>query len=852
MLFSFDGQYSNSTAVITENGDSITYTELNQLVEKYIVEHGLNITGVMLLECRNNLDSLVPYIAALRAGCPVMLIGDRNENALINLQSCFPIRYIQRAGVELVTADVVSSIHPDLAVILSTSGSTGATKAIRLSRKNITSNANSIAQYLNLTTQDCAPTTLPMQYSYGLSVINSHLISGATIWLTNHSVIESAFWKGFSEHGCTSFAGVPHTYELISKAGIDTAKLSSLRYSTQAGGRLRPELAEAFIERSIAQGWDFFIMYGQTEATARIAYLPPEVSRENSNCIGLAIPGGTLEIQDDKGQTIVNTGISGELVYRGPNVMMGYAMCGEDLARGEDLTLLRTGDLACINTNGLFYIVGRKKRFIKCLGLRIGLDEVEHWLSEKGVAAAAVGVDEKLTIFVTDDSLVNELRSVTSSWLKIPANAVELHAMDEFPRLENGKVDLGRLTSLAAEHRAADPIEDEFSIKSTETLMKELRSILGIPVLDGSKSFIELGGDSLSFIQASMVIEDHIGWLPEDWEKLPINTLLAKKRKANQFFNSVDTTIIGRAISITLVLLNHFEISSLFGSTTALFFISGWSFGKFQLNLILKENIVSPILKTVFYIVIPATLLNLFVMLKNKHAIDWPSLLMINNYSSAYYVDGGYWFINVLTHTFIVLAIIFSFSFIRERARHNIFRFAVEATVIGMVLAAVNYAVQGGEPIASPVQKIWLIFLGVAIAHADSWQKKLLVAGLTIGCAFDAILETPFAWLPLFIGWFVIAIPRVSIPSFLAKGFNFIAGASLFIYLTHLQFKGLVDRTSLAGNQYMYVLAALTGGCIVWKIWDSLFNPATVLLRAVFAKNRQSKADQNVLKDIGF
>ena len=201
---------------------------------------------------------------------------------------------------------------------------------MRLSHGNLEANAAAIASYLALDADDRAAMTLPLHYCYGLSVLHSHLSCGAGVALTDRSVVDPCFWDLFRSQRCTSFAGVPHTFELLDRIGFDRLALPTLRYVTQAGGRLDPDTVRRYAGLGARDGWDLVVMYGQTEATARMAYLPPHLAATRPEAIGVPIPGGSFEIDpSDAGDPD-----EGELVYRGPNVMLGYASSRRDLALG--------------------------------------------------------------------------------------------------------------------------------------------------------------------------------------------------------------------------------------------------------------------------------------------------------------------------------------------------------------------------------------------------------------------------------------------------------------------------------------------------------------------------------------
>ena len=282
-------------------------------------------------------------------------------------------------------------MYPDLALLLATSGSTGSPKLVRLSRENLESNARAIAEYLHLTKSERAITSLPMQYTYGLSVLNSHFQSGACVLLTKSSVVQQGFWKFFERAGGTSLAGVPYTYELLRRLHLFDSRTQndrnvtwfrSLRYMTQAGGRLSENLQIQIGTWAKEHGVDFVIMYGQTEATARMSYLPADQCLDKIGSIGIAIPGGRFYLEDaDK-----TTGV-GELIYEGENVSLGMAECREDLKK------MRMNDMVCYipeiwrEQMRMAFIILRDEKnaiFKMIFGNRVGLDECEQIL-QKGV-----------------------------------------------------------------------------------------------------------------------------------------------------------------------------------------------------------------------------------------------------------------------------------------------------------------------------------------------------------------------------------------------------------------------------------------------------------------------------------
>ena len=333
-------------------------------------------------------------------------------------------------------------LYEHLALLLTTSGSTGSPRLVRLSYENIESNTSSIARYLNLSDTQRPITTLPMSYTYGLSIINSHLYVGAAVILTDKTLMQKAFWQQLKAFEATSFGGVPYTYEMLDKLRFFRMDLPALQTMTQAGGKLSPELHKKFAEYALANGKNFIVMYGQTEATARMAYLPREKAFEKCGSMGIAIPGGCFSLIDDDGKEIADPDMAGELVYKGKNVSLGYARCGEDLSLGDERNGgLVTGDIAKRDADGYYYVVGRKRRFLKIFGTRINLDEVERMMKKAfpDVDSACAGKDDLMFVFLTDDALHDSVRRFLAQKTGLHFSAFRCQTVPQIPKNDAGK-----------------------------------------------------------------------------------------------------------------------------------------------------------------------------------------------------------------------------------------------------------------------------------------------------------------------------------------------------------------------------------------------------------------------------
>lgn len=440
---------------IQDNGENLSYTELKDFCDNFPIS-GRNL---VFLLCENSIGSLAGYVACLETcNVPILLNVNLNRELLHYLLNTYQPNYLwlpkehredfdgdiilEQYGYCLMTYSMEpKNLHPDLALLLTTSGSTGSPKLVRQSYKNIESNAMAIAKYLELDNSERPITMLPMNYTYGLSVINSHLMVGATILMTDISYVQRGFWDFFRKENATSIVGVPYTYELLKRFRFFQMELPSLRYMTQAGGKLLPELHKEFAQYAKDTGRRFYVMYGQTEATARMSYLPYEKSLDKYGSMGVAIPGGKFRLIDVDGSEITKTHVTGELVYEGSNVTLGYAENLADLAKGDERHgVLVTGDMAEIDEDGFYYIVGRKKRFLKIYGNRVNLDGCERMIQSEfsGVECACVGSDDHMKIYVTGQRL-EEVRHFISRKTGLHTNAFEVFSIDEIPKNESGK-----------------------------------------------------------------------------------------------------------------------------------------------------------------------------------------------------------------------------------------------------------------------------------------------------------------------------------------------------------------------------------------------------------------------------
>lgn len=459
-MFDFE-KNKKSIALISDSGEVVSYSEL--IDESSRFAEVIKNRCLAFILCENTIGSIVGYTSLLRNRVVPVLLNAHLERELLNeLISLYCPTFIwmpDRMCDEFVDYTVVYGsfgysllntnfkkqyrLYDELCMLLTTSGSTGSPKFVRQSYKNVLENAKSIVGYLELDSTEKPITTLPMNYTYGLSIINSHLLVGATILVTDKGLMQKEFWEFFRNQNATSFGGVPYTYEMLDRLRFSRMSLPSLKYSTQAGGKLTPELHKKFAENAKENGRKFIVMYGQCEATARMGYLPAEKAIEKCGSMGIAIPGGKFSLIDANGIEIKEPFVAGELVYEGANVTLGYAECGEDLVKGDERNgILYTGDVAQFDKDGFFYIVGRKKRFLKIYGNRVNLDEIDRMIKAKfsNLECASAGIDDHIYIFICDGFYKDQVKDYVVQMTKLNQAAFNIVIVDSIPKNDSGKI----------------------------------------------------------------------------------------------------------------------------------------------------------------------------------------------------------------------------------------------------------------------------------------------------------------------------------------------------------------------------------------------------------------------------
>ena len=438
---------SKDNPAIISDRITVTYGDMDLLC--HIFAEILTISRLILIKSRTDVPSIMGYAASMYSGAAVMLCEDKDFDG--NIIEKYAPSYIWQIGENIPAGysevygnygyvllraekEVKYRINENLALLLSTSGSTGSGKFVRISHKNIADNTSAIIQALRIKERDRAMVMLPISYTYGLSLVNTYLNVGAVLLVTEYPVYHSAFWEFAKKHSCSAICGVPYTYELIKKLGFLKNPPVSLRMATQAGGKLAEDTEKYMLDTALKHNFNFAVMYGQTEATARMTCHILNKNPDKLGSAGTVLTGGNIGTVD------------GELVYKGENVTMGYAVNYTNLADGDKRgEVLYTGDMGFIDRDGFVYITGRKKSISKINGNRISLDELENLIkADCGIAAACTecgdGIHIVLETDCRDDSVTEYVRNYVIKRTGINRRLVKAVMINELPRNKRGKI----------------------------------------------------------------------------------------------------------------------------------------------------------------------------------------------------------------------------------------------------------------------------------------------------------------------------------------------------------------------------------------------------------------------------
>ena len=468
MFLNIDKQDKEKIALIDNEGNSVKYGEIPELMKN--VGENVVSRSIIFNLCKNTVGSVIGYLGFVeKKAVPVMLNSKIDKELLDNLLETYKPAYlwIPKENTEnypyekvyelfdyvlLKTDNEIYPINDKLHLLMTTSGSTGSPKLVRYKKGNLEANAKNVALAFGWTSEERPVCDLGMQYTMGLNVINTHLYVGATLLLTTYNLFSGEFWDYIRAEKATNFTGVPFSYDIFYRLHFERMDLPYLTTLSQGGGKLTDARFKQLADYAERTGKRFIASFGTTETSARMACLPADLAASKIGSIGRAIPEGELFLVDTEGNLIEDVVAEGEMCYKGPNVTMGYAVCKEDLEKDDEFNgVYHTGDLAKRDEDGCYYVTGRLSRFLKLLSYRVSLDQTERMIQQEfGIECACAGTDQRMNIYVTDESKSKEIVDFLCDKLGMFKTLFRVFVIDEILRNDSGKIQYKKLDAMYA------------------------------------------------------------------------------------------------------------------------------------------------------------------------------------------------------------------------------------------------------------------------------------------------------------------------------------------------------------------------------------------------------------------
>ena len=788
-------------------------------------------------------DVVVAYLAVLLAGHVALVTGGRPE-AIVDQYR--PDLVLEPDGsFSWATSVPQHVLHPDMALLLSTSGSTGSPKLVRLSGENLLSNADAIASALRVTPTDRAITLLPLHYCFGLSVLHTHLRAGATVVLRTGSPADADVVDALTRHNVSILPATPHVIDLLDVQGVLERDLPSLRLLTQAGGALAPDRVAALAARGRTGGWSLAVMYGQTEATARMAVLPPELVSEHTDAVGWPVEGSSFRLDTTAPEATAGPDPVGELIFSGPGVMLGYAEHPDDLALGRMVDELRTGDLARIGGDGLVRIVGRRADSVKIMGLRIDLGRLERLLRARGLPACVTAAGDQLQVTYESASSTDArwVRQLVCDLAGVAVSVVSVRHVEALPRLSNGKVD--RLTC-AARHRRRAPRASSRRRQPADlaAVVAVLAPLTGRDAGDPYRSFVELGGDSFSHVQASLRLGRLLGDLPVDWHHRPLRELpkLAQNTPARAFSQQVEVSVLLRALAVIMIAGSHVGLFPLAGGAHILLAAAGFSYGRYIASEPALAQRWRRTARAALGIVVPAVAVAV-TMVTFFGGAHWSNVVLLHWVVRP---DSGniFWFVEALLLNLVALTALLSVPRLRAAFARDPWRVAFLLTLVLLIPRYVVLALSDGPIRGLPWTVAWLFSAGLALAAARTQPRRLLTAAVA---AIATIGFFPAAERNLVIitGLCLLALlPAVLVPRMIVRPVEVVAAASLHVYLVQFQVFAFFEQPALK------FAASLAVGLLFWWVSAGLLRRVQQLVPLITAAPTPPTSHPHHRKDL--
>lgn len=803
------------------------------------------------------------------------LLGVDEACKKLSLDEAFTAESINVRKADLPKTQYAESI----AYLLFTSGTTGLPKCIKTKHSPLIHFIDWYAHTFQVSSDAQFSMLSGLGHDPILRDIFVPLSIGATLHIPDNSIIINPpkLFDWFHTHQISYAHLTPQLLKILCAGAGNHQQLPNLEYVFCGGDALKTSHAHQL--GAFSAQCQLVNFYGTTETPQAIAYHLVKPNDLDPIPVGHAISDVSLHLLGEDFKEVSGSEL-GQIGIETEYLSDGY-LHDEAMTKGRFVESYRnknriylTGDYGMRRPDGALVIKGRIDDQVKIRGFRVELGEIVTVLEAQPHIQSAVVLPELaengeyfLVSYLvkkppgeqgannqeqpSEQALNEKLKSKIEE--KLPSYMVPNHYvwLERLPLLPNGKLDRAQLPKISAtgKHEAHDigatytPLEN--------TIINQWKAILGQTYISNQKSFTALGGDSLSFIQASLVVEKTLGYTPENWEKLSIQHLANLPIKGSQHIVNVESRLLFRALSIVFIVMTHFT-SIQISATHALFFISGISLATFQLNQTLVQQTVKPILSSILKIIIPTYVLILAMQLMHLDQIDWYNLTLTANLHTVEGELRHFWFIEVLIQSYLIIAILFTFQKTRVVFTKYAFAFSITSMSMTIALAILTsglfFEEASASPVApsSPLNRLWLIFLGIAMVYAHSRRQKLILSltvilGFRLAVYFEPYMNNlhDYAFsLPAIL--LVIFMKKIAIPKFCAPAIHLLASSSLFIYITHMiigyKLPSIFDEYLI-----MKIVVILLGGILCSKVWEYLSSFFFSVIKPYFKIARQKE-----------
>ena len=869
-------------AAVVFNQQALTYHQLGQKVlalAGFLQAKGIGPNSIIAICLHRSLDLVTSLLAVMHVGAAYVPLDPDHPKSRIDqiLEDVDPEYVLTQRSLRgkfqearrpeplyLDEEDWQSSkpaILPasgnaaDLAYIIFTSGSTGRPKGVQVRHHGLSTFLYAMSREPGLTENDRLLSVTTVSFDIAALELFLPLTVGATLYITSRedTMDGNTLKRLLKEHEISVFQATPATYQMLLGAGWKGSRAIKLL----CGGEAFPaELASQLLSRC-NELWN---MYGPTETT--IWSTTKKITAiESPMSIGKPILGTQAYILNDR-QVPVPIGVSGELCIAGDGVARGYHARPDLTAErfvedpfSDDIgaRMYRTGDLARIADNRDITYLGRLDRQVKIRGFRIELGEIEAAISKLGNVRQCVvevytppsGSKRLVAYLVLNDPKeqidVDRLHDHLATQLPEYMVPTAVVILDALPLTPNNKVDRKALPAPTTEHYLGISRREKVSKNQSgppnnaleQKIIQSWNRRFGRKSVTADDTFVSLGGDSLTYVQITMDLEDILGIIPDDWERMTVRALARQKASATSVFVEVDNTTFIRALAIVAIVILHIAPEySANGWTSGLFMVTGFLLAKFQFSMVIAEQSPRPIVSSVIRILIPATILTAAFQIGLFGRIYLPELLLYRNFFA---LPSGYWFIQVLVQCLLFLALLFWFAPVRRFAAERAFDFGI--ILLGfsalLMLTAPFDSIPDQRNWHLPQFRLWQFAIGWCIYFSDTPLRRIIATyALCVFVVFEYWLVelsvgvgVAYAVVTGALGLILLHVPRIFLVKPLQHLAYALAGASLFIYLLHLPIALSIAYLGFSVKEMpaLHVFGSLAVGYLFWRGWEFLW-----------------------------